>query len=81
MGYFAILGAVLAGYTAMPPWSVAVAAIALVSLSYAEHYRIYERAYDAGFDDEAGLTLLRSVGNGLLAATVAYGGGWIVAVM
>ncbi len=78
LGYLAIFGAALAGYGGMPPYVIAVAAIALASLSYAAHGHLYGQAQELGLLRVVNSVLLRSFANGLLAAGVAYGGGWIL---
>ena len=78
LSYLAILSAAIAGFAGLPPWTIAAAAIALSSLSYAEHVRLYKRSQDLGFAWAADRTLVRSILNAVVAATVAYGGGWVL---
>ena len=77
LGFLAIFGAAVGGYAGMPPWVIAASAIALASLSYAEHYRLYRRGQELGLTDILESTMLRSVFNALVAAGGAYGVGWL----
>ena len=79
LSYLAILGAALSGLAGIAPWAIAATAIALASLSYAEHQRHYERARDLGLTRLLDWVLLRSLANGLLAGGLAYAGGWLLA--
>lgn len=81
LGYLAILGATLSGLAGLPPWTIAAATIALTSLSYAEHHRLYERGQELGLSALLDSVLLRSMFNGLIASGVAYGGGWVIRVL
>ncbi len=81
IAYIAILGAALAGYAGLQPWAIAAAAIALASLSYAEHYRLYHRANEMGFANLVDGVLLRSFGNALIATGGAYGMGLVLRVI
>ncbi len=72
LAYLAVLGASLAGFAGVPPWAVAAAAIALASISYAQHAPLYERGRDLGLSGAVNAILLRSFVNGLLAAGLAY---------
>lgn len=78
LGYMAIFGAAMAGYGGMPPYVIAVAAIALASLSYATHEHLYDQAHELGLLRLVNSVLLRSFANGFLAAGIAYGGGWVL---
>ena len=76
LAYIAILGAAISGFAGVPAYAIAAAAIALASISYADHEELYERGRELGLFRVVNGTLLRSIGNGLLAAGIAYGGGW-----
>lgn len=78
LAYLAILGAALAGLAGGPVWTIAVSAIALMSLSYAEHYHIYRRGQEMGVTDVLEATVLRSAFNAIVASGSAYGGGWLL---
>lgn len=78
LGYFALLGAALGGLGGMPVWVVAVSAIALALLSYAQHEALYLKANASGFSRMVDLTLLRSAFNALVAASASYGGGYLL---
>lgn len=77
LGYFAILGASVAGYAGIGAWAIAAATIALAATSYAHHEHHYETAHDIG-SRVADFVLLRSIGNSLIAASIAYGFGLLV---
>ena len=64
LGYLAIFGASLAGYAGLGPWIIAVAAIALASLSRAEHGLTYERGRELGLYGIIDSVMVRSVCNG-----------------
>jgi hypothetical protein len=80
IGYLAILGAALSGYAGLQPWAIAAAAIALASLSYAEHHRLYRRANEMGFSSLIDGVILRSFVNALIATGGAYGMGLVFRV-
>jgi hypothetical protein len=81
LGYLAIFGACLAGYAGIGPWVIAVASVALASLSRAQYSDFYERGRDLGLISIIDAVMLRSFGNALLAAGVAYGGGWLMRIV
>lgn len=81
LGFLAIFGAAIGGYAGMPPWVIAASAIALASLSYAEHYRLYRRGQELGLGGLVEGTMLRSVFHAVVAAGGAYGGGWVLRVV
>lgn len=81
LGFLAILGAGLAGLGGAPIWTIAVAAIALTSISYAEHYQLYKRGQELGLIDLINEVALRSFFNGLLAACFAYSGGFLLRLL
>jgi hypothetical protein len=81
LGYLVVFGASLGAYANLGPWVVAVAAIALASLSRAQYSDAYERGQEVGRFHAIDGTMLRSFGNGLAAAGVAYGGGWLMRVI
>lgn len=76
LAYFAIFACAVSGYAGAPPWTIAAAAIALAAVSYAENTDIYERGRELGLARVLNMTLLRSLLNGLIAATVAFAAGW-----
>ncbi len=76
LAYLAILVCSLSGYAGAPPWTIIATAIALAAISYAENGESYERANHLGLAHIVNVTLLRSLLNGLLAATLAFVGGW-----
>jgi hypothetical protein len=78
LGYLAVFGAALAGYAGLGPWVIAVAAVALASVSRAQYADLYERGRDLGLISIIDSAMLRSFGNALVAAAVAYGGGWLL---
>jgi hypothetical protein len=81
IGYLAVFGSSLGGYAGLGPWVIAVAAIALASVSRAQYSELYERGRGLGLLDSIDTVMLRSFGNALLAAGVAYGGGWLLRVL
>jgi hypothetical protein len=66
----------MAGYSGVPPYAIAVSAIALGSISYSENFDLYRRGRELGLSGTLNIVLLRSLFNGLLTATLAYLGGW-----
>lgn len=76
LAYLAILGAATAGYASIPPYAIAVSAIALSSISYSENFDVYQRGRELGLSRQLNLVLLHSLVNGLLVAIAAYLGGW-----
>ena len=78
LGFVAILAAALAGFGGLGIWSIGASAIALASLSYAEHYQLYRRGLELGLTDVLRSTTLRSFGNALIAAGGAYLGGLLL---
>ncbi len=81
LAYLAILGACIAGYAGVAPWAIAVSAIALMSLSYAEHHGLYRKGQELGLTDVMEWTLLRSAFNAVVAAGMGYAGGWILRLL
>jgi hypothetical protein len=81
IGYLAVLGASLGGYAGLGPWVIAVAAIALASVSRAQYSGLYERGRDLGLPHIVDAVMLRSFGNALVAAAIAYGGGWLLRIV
>lgn len=78
IAYFALFGCALAGYAGLAPYAIAACAIALVSLSYAEHGGLYRRGLEIGHARVVDLVMLKSLLNALVASTAAYGGGWVL---
>ena len=74
----AVFGASLGGYAGLGPWVIAVAAIALASVSRAQYSDLYERGRDLGLLHVIDATMLRSFGNALACRGIAYGGGWVL---
>jgi hypothetical protein len=81
LGYLAVLGSSLAGYSGLGPWVIAVGAIALASVSRAQYSELYERSRDMGLARVVNSTTLRSLGNALVASSAAYVGGWALRLM
>ncbi|WP_139247779.1 hypothetical protein [Hyphomicrobium sp. CS1GBMeth3] len=78
LGFLAIFAASVAGYADVGLWTIAACAIALASASYAEHYTLYKRGQELGLTDTLRGAVLRSFGNGLIAAGAAYFCGWFL---
>ena len=81
LGFLAILAASLSGFGGLGVWAVAACAIALASLSYAEHYQLYRRGQEMGLTDVLRGTVLRSFGNALMATSGAYVGGLLLRLL
>jgi hypothetical protein len=81
LGYLAVFGAALGGYAGLGPWVIAVAAIALASVSRAQYSDLYERGRDLGLLRIIDTVMLHSFVNALLAAGIAYGGGWLLRII
>lgn len=78
LGFISIFVASIAGYADVGLWAVAGCAIGLASVSYAEHHAVYRRGQELGLSDALRVTVLRSFGNGLVAAGAAYVCGWFL---
>jgi hypothetical protein len=78
LGFVVVLAAALSGFGGVGLWAVAACAIALASLSYAEHYQLYRRGQELGLTEILRSTTLRSFGNALVAAGGAYAGGLLL---
>jgi hypothetical protein len=77
-GFLAIFAAALAGFGDVGVWAIAASAIALASLSYAEHYSLYRRGQELGHLDALRSTTIRSFCNALIAAGGAYACGYLL---
>lgn len=75
LSFLAIAAAGLSGLAGVGIWAVAACAIALASLSYAEHYHLYRRGQELGLTEALRSTVLRSFLNALVASGGAYAGG------
>ncbi len=75
LSFVAILAAALSGFAGLGIWTVAACAIALASLSHAEHYQLYRRGQELGLTETLRATVLRSFINALVATGGAYSGG------
>lgn len=80
LGFLAIFGVAMAAYSGLPPWVIAASAMALAALSYAEQNRAYRRGQELGLTDVLEVTVLRSMTNAVVAAGIAYAGGWLARV-
>lgn len=78
LGFISIFAASVAGYADVGLWAIAACAIALASTSYAEHHALYRRGQEFGLSNTLRSTALRSFGNGLAAASIAYICGWFL---
>lgn len=78
LGFLTIFAAALAGFGNVGLWAIAASAIALASLSYAEHFHLYRRGHELGLTEVLRGTALRSFANGLMAAGGAYLGGYLL---
>ena len=80
-GFLAIFAAALAGFAGVGVWAIAASAIALASLSYAEHFSLYRRGQELGHLDALRGTALRSFGNALIAAGGSYACGCLLRIL
>ena len=78
LGLICILAVAICGLLAAPAWSVPISALALASISYARHQRLFRRAADIGMQEAIDQTLIGSVLNGLVASAMAYGCGAVL---
>jgi len=76
IGYLALLGSALAGYTGLGFWTITVATVSLSALSRAEFAHLYDRADNMGLLDASDATMLKSMFNAFLASSAAYTGGY-----
>jgi hypothetical protein len=81
LGFVAIFAAALAGFGGLGVWAVGASAVALASLSYAEHYQLYRRGQELGLTEVLRTTTLRSFANALMAAGGAYAGGVLLRLL
>jgi hypothetical protein len=81
LGFLAILAAALSGFSGIGIWAVAACAIALASLSYAEHYQLYRRGQEMGLTEVLRGTVVRSFGNALMATGGAYAAGMLLRLL
>lgn len=81
LGFISIFAASVAGFANVGVWAIAACAIALASTSYAEHHALYRRGQELGLTDTLRSTVLRSFGNGLLAASGAYASGYLLRLL
>lgn len=81
LGFISIFAASVAGFANVGVWTIAACAIALASTSYAEHQGLYRRGQELGLTDTLRATALRSLTNGLLAASCAYSGGYLLRLL
>lgn len=77
IAYTAIFAAALSGYAGVGLWAVALTAIALASLSYAEYGGLYRRGKELGLIGMTQSTMLQSATNALLATGAAYAVGCV----
>ena len=78
LSYMTIFAASLCGYASIGVWSIGAATIALASISYAEHCRLYRRGAELGLFRQIDETLLSSLFTALCGTAAAYGFGVIV---
>jgi hypothetical protein len=81
IGVMAIFGAAVSGYASVGAWVAIVAALALASLSQAEHNRLYQHTADLGFGGLGFSFALKSMMNALVASGSAYFGGVLLNLM
>ena len=76
LAYAAIIATALAGLAGLGPWVICAGAIALASLSQWMFGDLYRRGREAGLTAIVDGTMLRSLGNAVVASIAAYGLGW-----
>jgi len=81
LSFLAILAAALSGFGGLGVWTVAACAIALASISYAEHYQLYRRGQELGLTEALRTTIARSFFNALVAAGGAYAAGVLLQLL
>ena len=81
LGFISIFAASVAGFANVGVWTIAACAIALASTSYAEHHALYRRGQELGLTELTRATVLRSLGNGLLASGGAYACGYLLRLL
>jgi hypothetical protein len=81
LSFVVILASALSGFGGVGLWAVGACAIALASLSYAEHYQLYRRGQELGLTDALRSTVLRSFVNALVASGGAYAGGVLLRLL
>ena len=77
LGFLAIFSAGLCGYAQAAAVSWPCAAIALISVTWAQNYMLVRRGFESGLEDITGEVLMRSLFN----AVVATGGSYWVGVL
>ena len=72
--FFMLFSAALCGYVLAPVYCWPVAAMGLISVSWARHYVLVRRGVEEGLEDPVREALLRSSFNALIATGACY---WI----
>jgi hypothetical protein len=75
LAYLTIFTASVSGFAGAPVWVVGLATIALASLSFAEHYCLYQRGSELGFFNLVDTTLISSLLNAIAASGMAFAAG------
>ena len=81
LGFLAVFAAAVSGFAGLGIWAAAACAIALASLSYAEHYQLYRRGQELGLTEVLRATVMRSFANALIASGGAYVAGLLLRVI
>jgi hypothetical protein len=81
LGFLAVFAAAVSGFAGLGIWAAAACAIALASLSYAEHYQLYRRGQELGLTEVLRATVMRSFANALIASGGAYAAGLLLRVL
>lgn len=81
IGYLAIFGCALSGYSGLGIWAIAASSLALAALSQAEYGLLYKRARDGGHFGVAQSTSMHSLSNALLASSGAYAAGFALQLL
>lgn len=81
LGFLAVFAAAVSGFAGLGIWAAVACAIALASLSYAEHYQLYRRGQEMGLTEVLRGTVVRSFANALIASGGAYAAGLLLRVL
>lgn len=81
IGFLIIFGSSLAGYAGSGPWAVALAALGLLALSYAERQSMSRRLADLGADSVIAGSMATSAFNAVCATGAAYAFGVLLRLL
>jgi hypothetical protein len=78
LGFLTLMAVALCGYVHGPVWVVAPGALALASLSYARHIRVYERGQELGQIALLNSALTKGLALSAGAAAISYSAGLLL---